>query len=215
MRAKKMSIYSLENSRWIAIDRWSGYSKTEYIPLTESNVNKFLKQVEKVKAKWHKIVDKGFISTHDISRLTLWSVENVKRWMEKDGCESFIDRKIYESGAKFWRLEDAERVFPELEQELNKQLDALKETKEYFEGELLSIWYGYFGKKLYVEEVRKKYEAHKKEELKRKREKMLKDEESVLVLMDEIFETRKNSGGASINDILDDRLDGREVIYVN
>ena len=218
---KQMSVYSYEKKQWVSTDNFgSGYRKVDYIPLSVKEFEKFQKEARKGLEKWSFVLESGFISTLDIIRCLCQSPDLRNTWdsvlrsnrlyvdqkLKNSGYYSYKDRNVYKDGSVFWKIDEIEHCFPDIRSQIMAFLDKYTPKDEYWNGEVISLWYGYSGERFFVEEVRKK----KAEQDKRMHELEKAAEIDVDALMDEIFERAKTSGGR-IGSILDEMVANNDI----
>lgn len=218
---KQMSIYSYEKQQWISTDNFgSGYRKIDYILLSTKEFEKFQKEARKGFEKWSFILESGFISTNDIIRClcqdaTLRHTLNyifrnnrlyVDERLKSSGYYSYKDRNIYKDGSVFWKIDEIEHCFPDIRSQIEVFVDEYTPKEEYWNNEVISLYYGYSRERFFIEEVRKKKVEHDK----RMRELEEADEIDVDALMDEIFERVKVRGG-HMGSILDEMVSNNDI----
>lgn len=218
---KQMSVYSYEKKQWISTDNFgSGYRKVGYIPLSVKEFEKFQKEAQKGFKKWSFILESGFISTNDIIRClcqnpdlrTTWDsvLRNNRLYVDQklkiSGYYSYKDRSVYKDGSVFWKIDEIEHCFPDIRSQIRAFVDKYTPKEEYWNDEVISLYYGYSRERFFVEDVRKK----KAEQDKQMRKLEEAAEIDVDALMDEIFERAKTSGG-HIGSILDEMVANNDI----
>jgi SMC interacting uncharacterized protein involved in chromosome segregation len=113
---------------------------------------------------------------------------------------------VYKDGSVFWKIDEIEHCFPDIRSQIRAFIDKYTPKEEYWNDEVISLYYGYSRERFFVEEVRKK----KAEQDKRMRELEDAAEIDVDVLMDEIFERAKTIGG-HIGSILDEMVANNDI----
>ena len=218
---KRMSIYSYEKRQWVSTDNFgSGYRKVDYILLSVKEFEKFQKEANKGREKWFFIRESGFISTTDIIRCLCQQPDLRNTWdsvlrrnrmyvderLKNSGYYSYKDRNIYKDGSVFWKIDEIEHCFPDIRSQIEAFIDRYTPKEEYWNDEVISLYYGYSGERLYVEDMRKKKIDHDKQ----MREMEEAAEIDVNALMDEIFKRAKKRGGF-IGTILDEMVMNNDV----
>lgn len=218
---KQMSVYSYEKKQWVSTDNFgSGYRKVDYVLLSVKEFEKFQKEAQKGFEKWSFILESGFISTLDIIRCLCQNPDLRNTWdsvlrnnrlyvdqkLKNSGYYSYKDRSVYKDGSVFWKIDEIEHCFPDICSQIRAFIDKYTPKEEYWNGEVISLYYGYSRERIFVEEVRKK----KAEEDKRMRELEEAAEIDVDALMDEIFERAKTRGG-HIGSVLDEMIANNDI----
>lgn len=218
---KQMSVYSYEKKQWISTDDFgSGYRKVNYIPLSVKEFEKFQKEARKGFEKWSFVLESGFISTLDIIRCLCQKPDLQNTWnsvlrnnrayvdrkLKSSGYYSYKDRNVYKDGSVFWKIDEIEHCFPDIRSQIEAFISQYTPKMEYWNGEVISLYYGYSRERLFIEEVRKKKVEHDKRM--RDLEKAAEIDEDAL--MDEIFERAKTRGG-HIGSILDEMVTNNDI----
>ena len=131
-----------------------GWESAEvHVPITAKDLKDIQRKANKEMERWKRVLDCGFISLADIRHSSGYSPWYSKKTIENAGYYSFTNRNVYKNGAKFYRLSEVERVFPEIKRDVEHRLTQSLPIEDYFDGKLVSIFYPVPNVRVFVEEV--------------------------------------------------------------